>query len=363
MSDCAAELAETVRDAYAQWQPLRAAGSGSYARWFAPDAHGPGLSQDRPQEHSQERPQEQPPMGEQSQQQARAPVQEVSTRRHSGIIDFDPANMVLSARSGTRLAEVESLLAESSMQLGAEVPRLSPEATIGGAVAMGFSGPATPFRGALRDFVLGARIINGRGQILQFGGRTLRNTAGFDIARLMTGSRGRLGLILDISLQALPRTERAVTLALPDQSYREAMQFADELWRAAEPLSGVSYYRSCLYLRFGGRERAVQRLRHSLGGELSANDWWDDLRDWKFPWGETGHMSFRRERFREPHARDEWLADRCGALVWSSRPEPTALHSYALGGHRGAPPGMRSDIERRVVAAFDPRGVFMRENA
>src|SRR5881275_3339057 len=129
----------------------------------------------------------------------------LDTRAHAGIVDYEPTELVITARCGTPLAEIEAVLAERGQMLAFEPPHFGAGATIGGAIAAGLSGPRRPYAGAVRDFVLGARIVNGKGEDLSFGGRVIKNVAGYDVSRLMAGSLGTLGIITEISFKVLPR--------------------------------------------------------------------------------------------------------------------------------------------------------------
>ena len=136
----------------------------------------------------------------------------LDTRPYHGIIDYEPKELVLTVRAGTGLAEIETTMAEQLQMLPFEPPYFAEGATIGGTVACGLSGPRRPYTGAVRDFVLGARIINGKGEDLRFGGRVIKNVAGYDVSRLMTGAIGTLGVLLDLSFKVLPKQPAEVTL-------------------------------------------------------------------------------------------------------------------------------------------------------
>src|SRR5688572_14832866 len=136
----------------------------------------------------------------------RAPQGEIlDVREHRGVVDYDPAELVITARGGTPLAEVEDALASRGQWLAFEPPHFGDGATIGGCVAAGLAGPRRASTGSVRDFLLGVTLLDGRGQVLRFGGQVMKNVAGFDVARLMAGSLGTLGILLDVSLKLLPR--------------------------------------------------------------------------------------------------------------------------------------------------------------
>ena len=126
----------------------------------------------------------------------------LDTRGYSGIVDYEPTELVLTARAGTSLEEIERVMAAAGQMLAFEPPHFSGGATLGGTVAAGLSGPRRPYGGAVRDLMLGVRVIDGRGDDLSFGGRVIKNVAGFDVARLMCGALGTLGVIAEISLKA-----------------------------------------------------------------------------------------------------------------------------------------------------------------
>ncbi|MDH3388402.1 MAG: FAD-binding protein, partial [Gammaproteobacteria bacterium] len=137
----------------------------------------------------------------------------IDVSAHSGVIDYDPAELVITLRAGCKLADVEALLAGQRQMFGFEPPRFGADATIGGMVASALAGPRRAYAGSIRDFVLGVKLLDGRGQVLRFGGRVIKNVAGFDVARLMVGSLGTLGIILEVSLRVVPVYETELTLA------------------------------------------------------------------------------------------------------------------------------------------------------
>src|SRR5580765_7960633 len=136
----------------------------------------------------------------------------VDTRAHAGIVDYEPSELVITARCGTTLAEIERTLAQHGQFLAFEPPAFGGDPTIGGAIAAGLSGPRRASAGAARDFVLGASLLNARGELLHFGGQVMKNVAGFDVSRMLCGSLGILGLITQVSLKVLPRPRAEATL-------------------------------------------------------------------------------------------------------------------------------------------------------
>jgi glycolate oxidase FAD binding subunit len=195
-----------------------------------------------------------------------APQGEVlDTRAYSGILAYEPTELVLTARCGTPLAEIEALLSENNQMLAFEPPKFSATATIGGMLATGLSGPRRPYVGAARDFILGATLMDGRGQVLEFGGQVMKNVAGYDVSRLLTGSMGTLGLVLNISVKVLPRPFAETTLVFA-LSEADAIQKMNEWAGQALPLSGSCWHVGRLMLRLSGAEAAVRAAKQRLGG-------------------------------------------------------------------------------------------------
>jgi len=138
----------------------------------------------------------------------------------AGVISYEPSELVVTARGGTKLAELEALLAAQGQCLPFEPPHFGPDATVGGMVASGLSGPARASVGAVRDYLLGVKLLNGKGECLTFGGQVMKNVAGYDVSRLMAGALGTLGVLLEISLKVLPVAPAEATLqcSLPQQA-------------------------------------------------------------------------------------------------------------------------------------------------
>ncbi len=201
---------------------------------------------------------------------------------HRGIVDYRPSELMLRVRCGTPLAEVEQILASERQCLPFEPPDFNGRATIGGAVASGLSGPRRPWGGAVRDLVLGTRIINGLGQDLRFGGEVMKNVAGYDISRLMVGAMGSLGLLLDVSLKVNPQAQRTETRML-EESPVSALERLAALGRRPLPLTGAALVDARLYLRFAGNADAVAAACAEIGGEEGDDSFWRDLRDHRLP--------------------------------------------------------------------------------
>ncbi len=298
---------------------------------------------------------------------------------HRGIVSYEPEELVLTARAGTPLAEIESALAERGQMLPFEPPHYGANATLGGTIACNLSGPRRPFAGAARDYVLGTDIINGRGEALHFGGQVMKNVAGYDVSRLMCGAYGTLGVLLSITLKVLPRTAETLTL-------RHELGSADAIRmmnaRAGQPLpiTATAYDGATLYTRLEGTATAVQAARRKLGGDVE-NDpaFWANVREQRH-----GYFGDARKLWRlsvAPTAASLNLGGKTfiewnGGLRWlysDESPEAIRTAARAAGGHamlfRGGDEGADNfdplteplaTLQRNLKSAFDPAGVFNR---
>ena len=200
----------------------------------------------------------------------------------AGISSYEPTELVVTARAGTRLADLEAALAECGQSLPFEPPRFAAGGTVGGMVAAGLSGPSRANFGSVRDHVLGVTLLNGRGEILTFGGQVAKNVAGYDVSRLMAGSLGILGIICEASLKVLPVSRSGATLRFEC----DEVEALDRLTQwASQPLaiSASSWQEGRLHLRLAGAAPAVDAACAKLGGALlepgAAAAWWLGLRD------------------------------------------------------------------------------------
>lgn len=205
--------------------------------------------------------------------------EEFSTLEHTGIISYEPSELVVTVRSGTGIQELQATLAEQRQTLAFDPPCFDGQGTIGGAIATGLSGPSRPWNGSARDFVLGTRIINGKGEVLTFGGQVMKNVAGYDVSRLMAGAYGTLGLILDISIKVLPLPEQTLTLVL-EQSADQSIEYVNRLSGQSLPLTGACWMDNTLYIRIAGTEAGIQAARNNIGGDVHEDvQFWNSLRD------------------------------------------------------------------------------------
>ena len=200
----------------------------------------------------------------------------------SGISSYEPTELVVTARAGTPLRELEAALEEHGQCLPFEPPRFAPGGTVGGMVAAGLSGPARASVGSVRDHVLGATLLNGRGEILTFGGQVTKNVAGYDVSRLLVGSLGILGVICEVSLKVLPASVASETLCFAWDETRALEKLCQ--WAAQPlPISATTWYLGRLHLRLAGARAAVAAACERLGGERmepsEARSWWLSVRD------------------------------------------------------------------------------------
>ena len=211
------------------------------------------------------------------------PVGELlDVRPLAGISRYEPSELVVTVRAGTPLAELEAALAEQGQCLAFEPPRFAAGGTVGGMVAAGLAGPARLAAGGVRDYVLGATMVNGRGEVLSFGGQVMKNVAGYDVCRVLAGSLGTLGLIAEVSLKVLPLPRAVATLRL-ELDAASAIRRVNELLGQPLPLNASAWWDGMLVLRLAGAEAAVQSALTRLGGErvepALADPFWLGLRD------------------------------------------------------------------------------------
>ena len=212
-----------------------------------------------------------------------APQGEIlDTRTYAGIVSYEPTELVVTARCGTSLSSLESALLEKGQFLPFEPPHFGSEATFGGCIAAGLSGPRRASAGALRDHVLGVKIVDGRGRLLSFGGQVMKNVAGYDLSRLLAGSLGTLGLIAEASLKVLPRPASETTLRL---SMSEASALDAMTGWAGQPLpvSATAWCDGALVVRLSGAEPAVRAAATGIGGEPAEGVFWATLREQSDP--------------------------------------------------------------------------------
>ena len=313
------------------------------------------------------------------------------TIAHKGIVDYDPAELILTARSGTSIMALEQELAAHGQMLAFEPPRHGVASTLGGVVASSLSGPGRPFVCGVRDFVLGLHLIDGRGDVLKFGGQVMKNVAGYDVTRLMTGSLGVLGVITQVSLKVLP-VPRATATVRFEKDQTAALE-AVNVWSGQPiPLTATVWEKGMLTIRLSGAQAAVDSALVELGGNRVAPDvahhYWDSLRDQTHDFFATsismhGGKSLWRlslpavapplTEAQIPGA-DQVLVEWGGGQrwIWSDADSASIRNTASkLGGHAvrwnnlheggntfSQPAPALMAIHRRLKQTFDPQGIF-----
>ena len=296
---------------------------------------------------------------------------------YAGIVAYEPKELVVTVRAGTPLAALESALAAERQMLPFEPPHFGEGATIGGAVASGLSGPRRPYAGSVRDFVLGTRVVNGKGEDLAFGGRVIKNVAGYDVSRLMTGALGTLGVITEISFKVLPRPAAEATLAF-DLDEEKATEQANRWAGQPLPLSATAWQDGKLRVRLSGAATAVAAAKAKMGGEeIDAGDYWRDLREQRLAFCSAARPLWRLSLpqtatpIKSAHPQ---LVEWGGGVRWlSGDVDASTIRATAerLGGHatlfRGGDKSVGVfhplqpallKIHRRLKDAFDPSGIL-----
>jgi len=302
----------------------------------------------------------------------------LSLKDHSGIIDYTPSELVISARAGTTLKELESTLQDEGQMLAFEPPRFGKDATLGGTIACGFSGPRRPYAGAARDFVLGINCISGTGEWLRFGGQVMKNVAGYDVSRTLAGSLGTLAILTDIHVRVLPSPETEQTRVIECDA-PAAIQRCNELAAQPLPVTASCHLDGQLYLRLSGLQQGVQAAAAAIGGDTLENaaEFWQQLREHRLPFfhGERPlwRIAVAPATASLPVAEAQ-LLDWGGAQRWLHSEQPAAVIRQAvaaLDGHatlfRG---GDHSDevfqplqpslfsLHQRLKQTFDPAGIL-----
>ena len=300
---------------------------------------------------------------------------------HAGIVAYEPTELYVTARCGTKLAELECALDEQGQMLAFEPPRFGAGGTVGGMVAAGLSGPRRVRAGALRDFVLGARLVDGRGDHLRFGGQVMKNVAGYDVSRLLAGSLGTLGLITEATLKVSPRPAAELSLRFA-LGQAEAIARMNQWAGRPLPVSATAWHDGMLMLRLSGAPAALAAARERLGGEpvadVEAREFWDAVRDQSHPFFAAAAWRLAVPSTAPPLALPgEAFVEWNGGLRWlrtDADPPDVRAAAQAAGGHatlfraepavqqRGgcfAPlPAPLAALHARVKQVFDPAGVF-----
>ena len=204
--------------------------------------------------------------------------------KHTGVINYEPSELCITVRAGTKLSELEALLTKNNQILTFEPPHYLfnelETATIGGAIATGISGPRRAFTGSVRDAILGVNIINGVGEVANFGGEVMKNVAGYDLSRMMVRSQGTLGVILNVSLRLLPKPEQDMTLRFK-ATQSEALEYFHTLRKQLLPISATTWLDGKVTIRLSASENVLQACKQKVRGDevFDADDFWQSIRD------------------------------------------------------------------------------------
>ena len=303
----------------------------------------------------------------------------LDTTAYTGIVDYDPTELVITARCGTNLREIGKALSANNQMLAFEPLRFDGMATIGGIVAAGLSGPRRMAVGAVRDFVLGAVMMDGRGEVLHFGGQVMKNVAGYDVSRLLTGSLGTLGLILEVSVKVLPKPVAQQSLQF-SMTETEALHQINVWGGQPLPISASCWYQGRLTVRLSGARAAVDAAINKMGGEVlaDADTFWDQLREHQMAFfaesteglwrlsvpSTTPVLQLPGDTLTEWGGAQRWLKTSADATTIRAAVEAAGGHATLFrGGDKSvgvfhplkAPV---ANIHRRLKASFDPAGIF-----
>ncbi|WP_051563755.1 glycolate oxidase subunit GlcE [Enterovibrio calviensis] len=351
MADMSASLCEQVRDAKADNTPLNIIGGNTKA-FIGREAIG-------------------------------SPV---SLSGHSGVTAYHPSELVITARAGTRITELQSILAENNQMLVGEPPAFEGKATLGGTVACNVSGASRPFYGSLRDAILGVTLINGFGEHLRFGGQVMKNVAGYDLSRLQAGAMGAFGILTDISLRVMPKPEATETLML-EMDTQQAITVMRKWVISGYPLSGAAWVDGNLYIRLAGSAPNVAVYSNNIGGEKLSHQslFWRSIRNFRHPFfSHDGHLYRLSIDASAPHITqfEHTLVDWAGNVRWVFTDEPHESLTQIAKQHGGHVARYRSKAElsgsrrndnsecfnalsppiqhlhQSLKAAFDPQHLF-----
>ena len=284
-------------------------------------------------------------------------AQKISVLTHHGIIEYQPTELVVTVRSGTRLKDLQMELKANNQMLAFEPPEHSEHTTIGGVIACGLSGPGCAAFGSARDFVLGITVINGKAEKLKFGGQVMKNVAGYDASRLMVGAQGTLGVLLDISIKVLPVKESEKTLKFAVE-LNQAIHHL-QLWvKKGLPITASCYYKDTLYLRLGSTSSAVKKTLNTINKKFSCEEidtnFWLQLKNQTHDFFSKNYSTDSNKLWRCSHQTaterygdtDNQLIEWNGALRWLASDENMHIKAAEYGGHATRYPiaGIDNDI-------------------
>ncbi|MDD1779874.1 glycolate oxidase subunit GlcE [Enterovibrio sp. ZSDZ35] len=343
MSDISSELIEQVSDAITENRPLNIIGGNSkafYGRCTQGDS--------------------------------------VSISPHRGIVSYQPSELVITARAGTKISELQATLAQHHQMLVGEPPAFNGKATLGGAVATGLSGASRPFSGSIRDAILGVRVINGYAEHLRFGGQVMKNVAGYDVSRLQAGAFGAFGILTEVSLRVKPIPDKTLTMT-KSISAQHALSEMRLLSEKGLPLSGGAWVDGVLYVRLSGSSPSVDKAHANIGGDLleNADLFWRAIRNFRHPFFKDKKRLFRLSVApASPHFSDDesTLIDWAGAIRWVHSSSTFSEVSHLAEKHGGHAMRFQGENPRdecfhpladasvhahqALKHAFDPNNVF-----
>ena len=303
----------------------------------------------------------------------------LDTRAYTGIIDYDPTELVITARCGTPLAEIEAALDQKNQMLAFEPPYYGDGATLGGVVASGLSGPRRAAAGAVRDFMLGTVLMDGHGEVLHFGGQVMKNVAGYDVSRLLAGSLGTLGLLLELSVKVLPKPFAETTRQLA-MGHAQAIEQLNVWGGQPLPISASAWCDGQLMVRLSGARAAVAAAEIRIGGDVvgDPDSLWRDLREQSNTFFADEHNALWRlsvpsvtppidlpgAQLIEWGGAQRWLQTSASAADIRAAASKAGGHATLYGGDDKAvgvfhplAPAVAS-IHRRLKTSFDPAGIF-----
>jgi glycolate oxidase FAD binding subunit len=302
----------------------------------------------------------------------------LDTRAHAGIVAYEPTELYVTARAGTPLAELERALDEQHQMLAFEPPHFAEGSTVGGMVAAGLAGPRRAQAGGVRDFVLGAQVVDGRGELLRFGGKVMKNVAGYDVSRVLCGSLGTLGLITEVALKVLPKpiAELSLRFELPQEAAIRQLN----AWTARPlPLSASAWHDGVLVVRLSGSAAGIGAARATLGGEpvpdVGAREFWPAVRDqshaffgatlWRIAVpATTAPLALPGPQLIEWHGGLRWVRTDAGAEQVRALAVRSGGHATLFRAGKVAAPVFQPlsspllALHRRIKQAFDPKRVL-----
>ena len=304
---------------------------------------------------------------------------------HTGIVEYEPSELVITVRAGTPLKEIKDRLAAHAQMLAFEPPAFGDTATIGGTIACGFSGPRRLFAGSARDFVLGCKVLTGKGEVIQFGGRVIKNVAGYDVSRLMVGALGTLGVLLEVSLKVLPVPEHEITIAVGSK-VNESIDVMNARAGQPLPLSAACYDGEAVILRFSSTEAGIKHALAKVAGDKlqQGDEFWQELNEhehfffkdeiplwrlslapatlhlgipgnWLFDWG--GALRWLKTEATPNDVRDAVAAEGGHATLfryhemWREQQDVSVFHPLSSG---------LMTVHQKMKAAFDPEKILNR---